>query len=91
MSIKVSVSVWNMFLEAVLTHPVYVPISLGCLYFGISDSTVLNTTTGTGVMAYLAPGMYCFSHQSLKLAVNMILNIWGGQCLHCQPLKTVII
>jgi hypothetical protein len=81
MSVKVSyVSVWNMLLEIIhiiqfLFHKFWL-----FLYFGINGPTVLHTTTGTGVMAHSwAPGMYCFSHHSLKLAVNLILDIWGSQ------------
>jgi hypothetical protein len=92
MSIKVSVCIS---LEHVFGSDTETPSACShkfglYLYFGINGPTVLHTTTGTRVMAQIGPGMYCVSHHSLKLAVNLVLDIWGSQCIHCQPLERVI-
>jgi hypothetical protein len=88
MSMKVSVCI-N--LEQILTHPVAVAISLGCICTleSLAQMFFIPQQELVGWHSW-APRKYCFSHHSLKLAVNLILDIWGSQCLHCQPLKTVI-
>jgi hypothetical protein len=67
MNIKVGryVSIWNMFLEAILTH-----------YTVLRNGPTVHTTTGTWYDD--TPLGSPNGHHSLKLAVNLILDIWGS-------------